>query len=87
MRSVLFANYDFACSAFFNFVHFTCLYHLSSPCRHLSLQLLGSSDGKESASNEGDLGLIPGLGISCGEANGNPLQYSCLENSMDEGAW
>ena len=52
MRSMLFANYDFACSAFFSFVHFTCLYHLSSPCRHLSLQLLGGSDGKESASNE-----------------------------------
>ena len=46
-----------------------------------------SSDGKVSACNEGDLGSIPGLGRSPGEGNGNPLQYSCLENSMDGGAW
>ena len=45
------------------------------------------SDDKESACNVGDLGLIPGLGKSPGEGNGNPLQYSCLENSMDRGAW
>ena len=45
------------------------------------------SDGKESACNSGDLGLIPGLGRSPGEGNGYPLQYSCLENSMDRGAW
>ena len=37
--------------------------------------------------NAGDLGLIPGLGRSPGGGNGNPLQYSCLENSMDRGAW
>ena len=43
----------------------------------------GGSDGKASACNAGDLGLIPGLGSSPGEGNGNPLQYSCLENSMD----
>ena len=43
----------------------------------------GSSDGKESACNAGDLGLIPGLGRSPGEGSGNTLQYSCLENSMD----
>ena len=42
---------------------------------------------KVSASNVGDLGLIPGLGRSPGEGNGNPLQYSCLENPMDGGAW
>ena len=47
----------------------------------------GSSAGKESASNAGDLGLIPGLERSPGEGNGNPLQYSCLENAMDRGAW
>ena len=46
-----------------------------------------SSAGKESACNTGDCGLIPGLGRSPGEENGNPLQYSCLENSMDRGAW
>ena len=47
----------------------------------------GVSDSKESACKAGDLGLIPGLGRSPGEGNGNPLQYSCLENSMDSGAW
>ena len=40
-----------------------------------------------SACNAGDLGLIPGSGRSPGEGNGNPLQYSCLENPMDGGAW
>ena len=45
---------------------------------------LGASDSKESACNVGDLGLIPGSGRSPGEGNGNPLQYSCLENSMDK---
>ena len=48
---------------------------------------LVASDGKESARNVGDQGLIPGLGRSPGEGNGNPFQYSCLENSMDRGAW
>ena len=47
----------------------------------------GSSDGRESACNEGDPGLIPGSGRASGEGNGYPLQYSCLENSMDRGAW
>ena len=46
----------------------------------------GGSDGKESACNSGDLGLIPGLGRSPGEGNGNPLQCSCLDNPMDRGA-
>ena len=40
-----------------------------------------------SACNAGDLGSIPGLGRSSGEGNGNPLQYSCLENPVDGGAW
>ena len=47
----------------------------------------GGSDGKESACNAGDLGLIPGSGKSPREGNGNPLQYSCLGNPMDRGAW
>ena len=47
----------------------------------------GGSDGKASAYNVGDLSSIPGLGRSPGEGNGNPLQYSCLENPMDRGAW
>ena len=46
----------------------------------------GCSDGKESACNAGDPSLIPGSGRSPGEGNGFPLQYSCLENSMDRGA-
>ena len=45
------------------------------------------SDGKASVCNAGDPGLIPGLGRSPGEGNGSPLQYSCLENPMDGGAW
>ena len=47
----------------------------------------GGSDGKEFACNAGDLGSIPGSERSPGEGNGNPLQYSCLENPMDRGAW
>ena len=49
--------------------------------------MLSGSDGRESACNAGDLGSIPGLGRSPGEGNGNPLQYSCLENPMDRGGW
>ena len=47
----------------------------------------GGSDSKESARNAGDLVLIPGLGRSSGEGNSYPFQYSCLESSMDRGAW
>ena len=49
----------------------------------VSLDFLGGSAGKESACNAVDLGLIPGLGRSPGEGNGDPFQYSSLENSMD----
>ena len=49
--------------------------------------LPGGSDSKDSSCKEGDLGSIPGSGRSPGEGNGNPLQYSCLENPMDRGAW
>ena len=55
--------------------------------RFLGAELLGGSEGKASARNVGDLGSIPGLGRCPGEGNGNPFQYSCLENSMDRGAW
>ena len=58
--------------------------------RHVITNGLGfpnGSDVKESAYNAGDPGLILGLGRSPGEGNGYPLQYSCLENSMDRGAW
>ena len=47
----------------------------------------GGSDGKESACSAGDVGSIPGSGRSPGEGNGNLLQYSCLENLIDRGAW
>ena len=47
----------------------------------------GGSDGKASAYNARDPGSVPGLGRSPGEGNGNPLQYSCLENPMDGRAW
>jgi len=53
----------------------------------ISLGLSCSSDGKESACNAGDLDSIPGLGRSPGEGNGNPFQYSWLENPMDRGPW
>ena len=59
------------------------LYHLSTFVRDFP----GGSDGKASAYNAGDVGSIPGSGRSLGEGNGNPLQYSCLENPMDGGAW
>ena len=47
----------------------------------------GGSDGKETACNAGDSGSIPGSGRALGGGHSNPLQYSCLENSMDRGAW
>ena len=55
----------------------------------LNIHLLfpGGSEVKASASNVGDLGSIPGSGRFPGEGNGNPLQYSCLENLMEGGAW
>ena len=53
----------------------------------LMVDFPGGSDGKASVYNAGDLGSIPGLGRSAGERNGNPLQYYCLENPMDRGAW
>ena len=53
----------------------------------MKLHFPGGSDGKEPACNAGDLGSIPGLGRFPGEGNGYSLQYSCLENSMDRGAW
>ena len=54
---------------------------------HACWSFPGGSDGEESACNAEDLGLIPGLGGSPGGGHGNPLQYSCLENPTDRGAW
>ena len=56
------------------------------PHRGLHMGFPGDSEGKESACNEGDMGLIPGSGRYPREGNDNPLQYSYLENSMDRGA-
>ena len=53
----------------------------------MELGFPGGSDGKASVYNAGDLGSSPGLGRSPGEGNGNPLQYCCLENPKDRGAW
>ena len=52
-----------------------------------NLDFSGGSDSKASAYRAGDLGLIPGSGRSSGEGNSNSLQYFCLENPMDGGAW
>ena len=54
---------------------------------HIRVGPPSSPDGKASACNAGDLGSIPGSGRSPGGGNGNPLQYSCLENPMNRGAW
>ena len=54
---------------------------------HKYTRVSSGSDGKEPVCSAEDLGLISGLGRSPGEGNGNPLQYSCLENPMDRGAW
>ena len=56
------------------------------PCNSVFMGFPGGSDGKESACKGGDLGLIPGSGRAPGIGNGNPPQYSCLENSMNRGA-
>ena len=53
----------------------------------MSMGFPGGSEAKVSACNMGDLGSIPGSGRSPGEGNGNPLQYSCLENSIDRETW
>ena len=55
-------------------------------CIYMKKAFLGGSDGKASAYNAGDLGSIPGSGRSPGEGNSKALQYSCLENPMDQGA-
>ena len=56
-------------------------------CLNFMTGFPGGSDGKASACNKGDLGSVSVSGRSSGEGNGNPLQYSCLENPMDRGAW
>ena len=60
---------------------------LSGVYTDLPVDFPGGSDDKASAYNAGDPGSIPGSGRSLGEGNGNPLQYSCLENPMGGGTW
>ena len=59
----------------------------NSQCRYHPVGFPGGSDGKVSTYNAGDPGSVPGSGRSPGEGDGTPLQYSCLENPMDGGAW
>ena len=71
---------------------YVCIHTVYVTCKlsmrlYVSIDFPGGSEGKASAYNEGDPGSIPGLGRSPGEGNGNPLQYSCLENPMDREAW
>ena len=70
-----------------NILYFVILFYTQCDSIYFLELKNGGSDGKESACNAGDLGLISGSGRSPGEGNGSPLQYSCLENSMDRGAW
>ena len=66
------------------FTEYTHPYHRVYTCIHISKVFPGGSDSKESACNTGDMGSIPGLGRSPGEGHGDPLRYSCLENSMGQ---
>ena len=63
------------------------LHHLRIPISGYTIAFPGGLNGKESACNTGDPGLIPESEGSPGEGNGNPFQYSCLENSMDRATW
>ena len=62
------------------------IFHTKLKAHFISI-LTTRSNGRKSARNAGDLCSIPGLGRSPGEGNGNPLEFSCLENSMDRGAF
>ena len=73
---ILYSKTKFACYSGYFLISYFCI-----PC------FPGGSEGKASACNAGDLGSIPGSGRSPREGNGNPFQYSCLENPMDRGAW
>ena len=67
--------------------HFPFLTSIHNYWKNHSFDFPGGSDDKVYACKAGDLGSIPGLGRSPGEGNGNPLQYACLENPMDEGGY
>ena len=71
----------------YNALNFSFLFSSVLPMPPIGQGFPGGSDGRASAYNVGDPGLIPGSGRSSGEGNGNPLQYSWLENPMDGGVW
>ena len=68
-------------------VHILGLDHIQCIHHYVYVDIPHSLDGRATACNSGDLGSIPGLGRPPGEGNGNPLQYSCLGNTMDRGVW
>ena len=72
------------CQGVVNIIHQLNKFHLNTSSL---VPFPGGSDGKDSACNAGDQGLMPRLGGFPGAGIGNPLQYSCLENSMDSDAW
>ena len=61
--------------------------YIKFEAKHIEIIFPGGSADKETTCSAGALDSVPGLGRSLGEGNGNPLQYSCLENSLDRGAW
>ena len=74
--------------SYVGFMCISCATDMRSGVRYAGLEgTSGGSDSKEPASNAGDAGSILGSGRSPGKGNGNPLQYPCLENPMDRGAW
>ena len=68
-------------------VHILGLNHIQCIHHYVYINIPHSSDDRATACNVGDPGSVPGLGRPPGEGNGNPLQYSCLGNPMDRGAW
>ena len=71
----------------YTYIYIYYIYTHTHTHTHIYSDFPGGSDDKASTCNAGDPGSIPGLGRSPGEGNGNPLQYSCLENPTDGGAW
>ena len=72
---------------YYKYIMYYVLYYILMYYVYYNIDFPGGSDGKESTCSAGDPGLIPQLGRSLGEGNGNPLHYSCLENPMDGGGW
>ena len=86
MKGFFFSNFPFHFQSL-TFSDFLIKFNFFATILEQSWGFPGGSEVKESACNAGDLGSISGSGRSPGEGNGNLLQYSCLENPMDKGAW